>query len=215
MTKPTDLSGDTPLVGHFPTATKPVHYVVEAGEVYASFKDVCTVLGVLSPAAMYGDEALTMREFPQLSHAVPISTVEEFIAGMNRDDPRDEVFVTWLRGLKPKSARQKKGPNASRWGWQPIRDVVKSHNLSGRAFVDAANEVELTGVDTFSPGNYAAWSYGGCLPQESLVRRAEALFGVDRSKLFTEAVLNNMPYRGKGKRHPPKPNEEDETNDPG
>ena len=89
----------------------------------------------------------------------------------------------------------------TRWGWQPIRDVVRAQGYSAKDFTASANALELSGVPEFTEGNYAAWTYGGCLPAEALLVRAEALLGVPREQLFTSNVLTHYQDRGAGKRH--------------
>lgn len=89
----------------------------------------------------------------------------------------------------------------TRWGWQPIRDVVRSQGYSAKDFAASANALDLPDVTTFTEGNYAAWTYGGCLPTEALITRAEALLDVSRDQLFTAEVLESYHTRGPGRRH--------------
>jgi hypothetical protein len=117
-------------------------------------------------------------------------------------NPEGARFVTWVETeLSPKKpAHRAPNPNRTRWGWQPIRDLVRQRGYTAREFTEAANALELPGIDHFNQGNYVAWAYGGCLPAESLVERACALLGVQPIELFTEDVLQAYPDRGKGRR---------------
>ena len=164
--------------------------------------DAATALGVNGAWTTKSENLINVHLGNETVSTFNLAGLREFVAGLAQSPERDR-FLTWAEvTFGPKKKREPKGPDASRWGWQPLRTWVKKAGLSGREFVERANALDLPGTDTFTTGNYAAWSYGGCLPQESLVRRAEALLSMDRTELFTTEVLENLPHRGRGKRHP-------------
>lgn len=209
MTEPLHLPGATAKSELYPYQTLPVRFVERNGEKELVLNDVLKVLGIVGKPdvddVIAGESRQVRLDNREPATVVTLAGVAALISQFGGfEDPAHDDFYVWARRtFGPRPARQLKGPDASRWGWQPIRKVVKQAGLSGRAFVEKANALDLPHVETFSAGNYAAWSYGGCLPRESLVRRAEALFGIPREELFTEDVLKNLSHRGKGKRHPP------------
>jgi hypothetical protein len=127
------------------------------------------------------------------------------------DKPAARPFMRWLThevipsirktGAYALPGRQLTSAQKSRWGWQPIKEVVRKQGYGSRTFTAAANELELEGVDHFNEGNYVVYSYGNSLPTEGVITRAEKLLGVPREQLFTAEVLAAYPFRGPGRRN--------------
>lgn len=195
-------------VAVYPTEHATVRYVRHEDETRLFAADVVHALdgeqqiGLVT--SLPTEDLVTLMVGPDNVLTLDLGGVEHLIGALNRiEDPAAQRFLAWAKAtFGTKQRRQPKGPDASRWGWQPLRKVIKQQGYSGREFVEKANALDLGDVPTFTAGNYAAWSYGGCLPQESLVVRAENLLDHDRKDLFTQEVLTNMPHRGRGKRHP-------------
>src|SRR5512146_2840651 len=115
-------------------------------------------------------------------------------------NPEGARFVEWIETeLLPHRGHRAPNPQRTKWGWQPIRDLVRERGYTARTFTEAANALELEGIDRFNQGNYVAWAYGGCLPAASLVERACVLLNVEPIHLFHEDVLQAYPSRGKGR----------------
>jgi prophage antirepressor-like protein len=186
--------------------------VTDADGVWFHVGDVLTALQANLPV----DKALALLgDYPEDVATVTVGGDEGdaqytndagvYTLALETATPVGRELISFVAGkvLPQVAATGKYAPRSrrTRWGWQPIRQVLKARRLSGREFVAQANALELDGVETFSEGNYAAWSYGGCLPKDSLVQRASTLLGVPAEELFTADVLRNMPDRGRGKRH--------------
>lgn len=201
MSDQTQNPVDGVKVAVYPTQTASVRHTILDGQPYLYAVDVIEILGIQAT----GPERVAATPEPLRAELVNGDGMVTLlnVAGVESlaDGPVDEPFLAWVRStFKPRRKRVLKGPEASRWGWQPIRDVVKASGYSGRSFVDAANKLDIEGVEHFSSGNYAAWSYGGCLPQDCLLIRAQQLLKAPAEALFTTEVLAALPNRGKGRR---------------
>jgi len=197
---------ETPVPGVkvavYPRDLAQVRWCVVDYEPHLVAVDVAAALGLSGAWTTHAENLVNVHLGNQTVSTLNLTGLRGFVTQLAPSPDRDR-FLAWAETtFGPKKRREPKGPDASRWGWQPLRTWVKKANLSGREFVEKANALDLPGVDTFTAGNYAAWSYGGCLPQESLVKRAEMLLSMDRKDLFTAEVLENMPHRGRGRRHP-------------
>jgi len=200
-------------VGTFRHVTVPVdadtrrHYVLAA--------DACALLGLtgLVSTVTAGLAAETQAYLRVTEEGVAVTRLALTLDGVRQlvverkrlgtvDDRADRFLHQVERLVHRLRARRPGAQRVSRWGWQPIRRVVRERGLSSREFVEALNALPLPGVDLVTTANYAAWSYGGCLPQESLVTRATALLNVRPEALFDAAVLTALPNRGKGRRQP-------------
>jgi hypothetical protein len=122
------------------------------------------------------------------------------------DKPKARPFMRWithdvLPSIRKQGFYSEGRRKPTRWGWQPIRKVIQERGFSAKDFVQSANALDMPGVSHFTEGNFAAWSYGACLPAECLVKRAEALLNAPAHELFTDIVLANYRDRGPGKRH--------------
>lgn len=172
-------------------------------------EDVCRVVGVDADAA-FND--LLASEWTYVS-------VEENGAVVGRrlltpagvvavvrpdEDPERARFHRWIETelRAPRAGRRAPNPNRTKWGWQPLREVMRERGYTARRFTEEANALDLP-VGRFNQGNLIAWAYGGCLPAESLVARACELLQVHPADLFNPDVLAAYPHRGKGRhRHP-------------
>lgn len=185
----------------------------ERGEPRFIAADICGAIDITNVSSAcqklpVEDKAITLVDTP--SGKQDMLTVTE--AGMywlviRSDKPAARPFIYWItHKVLPELRRTGQytlngSHKPTRWGWQPLREVAKAQGFTARDFVESANALDLPGVPTFTDRNYAAWSYGGCLPAESLVTRAEKLLDVPREKLFTPEVLYHYKNRGVGKRH--------------
>lgn len=182
---------------------------------YVLATDVCHLLGLtgLVHAVTATLTAETKAYLRVLENGVTVTRLALTLDGLRQlaaqrerlggDVGRASRLVAQVERLVRRShSRRPAGASATRWGWQPIRRMVRAHGFSARSFLEAANALPLPDVDPVTPANYAAWSYGGCLPQESLVIRASTLLNVTPEELFNPAVLAAMPNRGRGRRQP-------------
>lgn len=196
-------------IANYALTVAPVRYVKLASELVLLYAaDVCQVLGS-SPEelAVVGDENggyVPIYEGTNLVEPLVLT-----VAGVRQlvdleSTPERERFATWVETeLVPhRTGHRAPNPSRTKWGWQPIRDLVRERGYTARRFTEEANALELNGVDRFNQGNYIAWAYGGCLPAESLVTRACNLLNVDPTELFNADVLAAYPNRGKGRRRP-------------
>jgi len=198
-------------VASYPLSFLAVRHVVlepdtpnERALVYAW--DACAALGVdlneISTLDPQEVSKVDVYEGQQLTESVLLTTAGvRRLAGLD-GDPERSRFVTWVETelLPRRTGHRAPNPNRTKWGWQPIRDLVRDHGYTARRFTEEANALDLPGVDHFNQGNYIAWAYGGCLPAESLVRRACVLLGVNENELFNADVLAAYPSRGRGRR---------------
>ena len=183
----------------------------DRGEPWFVASDACGILGIsdVSAACRKLEEADKGRyPLPTPGGVQEVLTISE--AGLywlivRSDKPQAKPFIRWvthevLPAIRRTGQYVVPDRKPTRWGWQPIRVIMREKGYTAKDFVQSANALNLP-VPTFSGGNFAAWSYGGCLPAESLVVRAEALLGEPRERLFTADVLANYQERGPGKRH--------------
>ncbi len=178
---------------------------------YVLASDACSLLGL--PGLLHAITAtlepetkaylrVTEGEVPVTRLALTLEGLRQ-LATRSADVDRATRLVTHVeRVIRRSRTRRSVTPAPTRWGRQPIRRLVSERGFSARSFVEAANELPLPGVAPLTAAAYAAWSYGGCLPQESLVTRAATLLDVTPAELFDAAVLAAMPHRGRGRRPP-------------
>jgi len=204
------LPAPTRRVLNYPLSFMAVrHLVLEPGTpservlVYA--EDACLALGI------HPDELTTLspeeRDLVDTYERFQLTQVDAVTAaGVRRladldGDPERARFAAWVETeLTPRrGGHRTPNPNRTKWGWQPIRDLVRERGYTARRFTEEANALDLP-VDSFNQGNYIAWAYGGCLPAESLVVRACELLNVTAADLFNPDVLAAYPNRGKGRR---------------
>lgn len=168
----------------------------------AKAEDVAAALGAGAPEVVVAVISPEHRQQVDGVWYVDEAGIYEMALAKSTDSGQ---FTEWVAGVVLPSVRERGrfAPRSqrTRWGWQPIRDVLKVHHMSSREFVEAANALDVEDVGHFTEGNFAAWSYGGCLPAESLAKRAEILLKVSRDQLFTREVVAHMANRGRGKRH--------------
>lgn len=186
----------------------------ERGEPWFAAADVCSILDLTNVTAackrLPDGDFRVISSNPSNGISRDMNVVSE--AGLywliiRSDKPAARPLIMWITHEVLPTIR-KTGQyimpgqrKPTRWGWQPIRDVVRAHGYSAKDFTSSANALELPDVPHFTEGNYAAWTYGGCLPAESLIIRAEKLLNVPKEQLFTAQVLANYEQRGPGKRH--------------
>jgi prophage antirepressor-like protein len=175
--------------------------------------DICAALGlddVATSCRKLDPEDKSKQRMPTISGDQDVTVVSE--AGMywlivRSDKPAARPLTRWItHDVLPSISKtgqyiMPRQQKPTRWGWQPIRDVVRSRGYTGNDFTASANAIDLPGIATFTEASYRAWSYGTCLPAESLIARAEKLLNVPRAALFTEEVLANYESRGPGRRH--------------
>lgn len=204
----------------FPLPPVPIrHFLDEHGDPWFIAKDVCDVLGLDNVTAACkrlpeGSVRVTSIN-PDNGLSKEMNVINEpglYWLVVRSDKPQAVPFIHWVTHEVLPAIRKTgtytlpgRGVNAAlnvtRWGWQPIRDVVRDQGYTHRSFVQSANALDLPGVDTFNHGNFVTWMRGICLPAESLVSRAEKLLNVPRERLFTPEVLAAYPTRGVGRRH--------------
>lgn len=208
------LPPPTRRILNYPLTFHPVrHVVLEPGTaeerplVYAV--DACAALGMnLDELSALGPDELNhvdVYERFQLTQPAVVT-----VAGIRRlaelnGDPERARFAAWVETeLTPRrGGHRTPNPNRTKWGWQPIRDLVRERGYTARRFTEEANALDLP-VDRFNQGNYIAWAYGGCLPAESLVVRACELLNVTVEDLFNPDVVAAYPHRGRGRRRRPR-----------
>jgi hypothetical protein len=172
--------------------------------------DVCALLGLTGlvatvTAAVSLDAQTYLRVHEGAAVVTRLTLTLDGVRELARLHPVDpavaaRVLAHVTRLSHRVAARDRRAP--TRWGRQPIRRVVRDRGFSARAFVEAANALPLPGVAPLTVASYAAWSYGGCLPEANLVTRACALLDASPADLFDAAVLAAIPHRGRGRRQP-------------
>lgn len=205
------LPPPTYQVASYPVTVAPVRYVVlerdtpsERVLLYAA--DVMQVLHVApEDFAWVSDEDngyVAVYEGTTLTQPLVLTVEAVRQLAHPEHNPEGARFLTWIETeLAPRrGSHRSPNPQRTKWGWQPIRDLIRDRGYTARTFTEAANALELEGIDHFNQGNYIAWAYGGCLPAASLVERACALLNVEPIHLFNEDVLQAYPSRGKGRR---------------
>jgi prophage antirepressor-like protein len=208
-----DLKAQAPpasQMANYPLNFMSVRYVLvdtgvdgERALVYAT--DACHALDVPTEAlaAVTDDQRahVTVYENGSLTETLVLTVTGVQQLTSQDGDPKRSRFVTWVETeLTPRrGGHRAPNPQRTKWGWQPIRDLVRERGYTARRFTEEANALDLP-VDRFNQGNYIAWAYGGCLPAESLVTRTCALLSVEPRDLFNEDVLAAYPNRGKGRR---------------
>jgi hypothetical protein len=203
----------TSLTANYPLNLLSVRYVAvdpsneSSGRVLVHAIDACLAIGAtteeLDTVSTEERVELAIYDGGNLERSVLLTTdgVRQ-LASLN-GDPERSRFVAWVETeLSPhRTGHRAPNPNRTKWGWQPIRELVRDRGYTARRFTEEANALNLP-VDGFNQGNYIAWAYGGCLPAESLVTRACALLNVEPRDLFNADVLTAYPNRGKGRRRP-------------
>lgn len=179
--------------------------------------DVCHVVGIDVDAAL---DYLSASEWTYVSveengavvgrRLLTPSGVEAVVRP--NEDPERHRFYRWIETelRTPRVGRRAPNPNRTKWGWQPLRELMRARGYTARRFTEEANALDLP-VGHFNQGNLIAWAYGGCLPAESLVVRACDLLGVPADELFNPDVLAAYPHRGKGRRRHPVNQSTEET----
>lgn len=184
------------------------HVTLPSGQVLVYAADALSVLGIAS------DELLTdvvdgehtyasVYENGELANPLLVTPAGVRNLVSLEPSPERERFAAWVETeLTPhRTGHRAPNPQRTKWGWQPIRDLVRERGYTARRFTEEANALDLP-VGHFNQGNYIAWAYGGCLPAESLISRACVLLGVEPRDLFNQDVLIAYPNRGKGRRRP-------------
>lgn len=193
----------------------------EDGKLWFVAKDICDAIGLDNVSAAVkrlDDRDVRVTQIdPKDGPKREMNVVSEpglYELVIRSDKPAARPFVRWitndvLPSLRATGTYSLPGRVANtprrqtRWGWQPIRELVRAAGYSTRTFTSSANALVIDGVDTFTARNYDAWTYGGALPAESLVTRAERLLGTPRTELFTADVLLNYQNRGPGNHRRP------------
>src|SRR5574337_209923 len=202
------------LTFNLPVATVRSFYD-DGGQLWFVAKDVCAAISIEnSRNATARLDPADVRVHPMDTNAgsrdmTVVSEPGMYELVIRSDKPNARPFIRWithevLPSLRRTGTYTMPGRSANaerrrtRWGWQPIREIVRAAGYSTRTFTSSANALVIDGVGTFTARNYDTWTYGGCLPAESLVVRAERLLGRSRVELFTADVLASYRDRGPG-----------------
>jgi prophage antirepressor-like protein len=196
-----------------PVQSVPLRMIIKEDEPWWIMKDVCDYLGIrdISSAPRVQSRHKGVHSMDTPGGPQDMIIINEY--GLWRiifrsDKPRAEQLTDYVIEIL-KQIRQKGYYSAggekrkiTRWGWQPIREVMRQKGFTAKDLTHSANALDLPGIGSFNEGNFGAWSYGNCLPTESLIARAEMLLGVPREQLFTAEVLRSYKDRGPGRRRP-------------
>ncbi len=142
-----------------PIQTAPLRVVKgEDGEPWFVAKDICDALGLGNVSMTCGRLKASQRGIKRIEplkggseqDMVIISLPGLYKIVLRSDKAAAEPFFDWVteevlpslqkHGFYAVRGRQQK---ATRWGWQPIREVMRQRGFSARDFVQSANALDL------------------------------------------------------------------------
>jgi len=126
------------------------------------------------------------------------------------DKPNARPFIQWVTHEVLPSIRKTGGYELSgrralgsrtKWGRQPLLDVIKERGYTQGRFIDAVMAEEFDGPDAINGGKFMSYATGKVLPTNTMIVRCEKVLGIKREELFTPEVLASYGTRGIGRRH--------------
>lgn len=184
------------------------------GEPWFVAKDVCDALGInnVSSACEKLDKAdvrITLVDTENGRRDMTIINEPGLYWLIVRSDkPNARPFIKWITHDVLPSIRRTGGYQlpggrplsaGTKWGRQPLLDVIKQRGYTQGRFVEAV--LECNDDDTLNAGKFMSYATGKVLPNDSMIVGCEKVLGISRDQLFTSDVLAAYGNRGMGRRH--------------